>query len=109
VPHGQIARVEVSAVERASCRIRVLEVTLHDDVTTHDNLADRFAVARDVYELFTGGGRRMDDAEWERGGKGVPLPSSKFGAGGGGERIPRRLWVVASDGPISLAVVRGSV
>jgi hypothetical protein len=107
MPHGQISRMEVSAIERASCRVGILEVTLHDDVTTHDDLADRFAVAWDVDELFA----RFcgtNDTEWERGGEGVSLPSRKFGPFGCREHSPRRLRVVASEGPISLAVVCGS-
>lgn len=108
MPHGQVAGVEVSAVERTRGRIGVLEVTVHDDVTTHGDLADRFAIARDIHELFAGSVCGTDDAERERGGKGVPLPSNKFGALGGGERIPRRLWVVACNGSVSLTVVRGT-
>jgi hypothetical protein len=99
--------VEVPAIERASRRVGVLEVTLHDDVATHDDLTDRFAVPRDVDELlaeFCG----TNDAEWERGGEGVPLMSSKFGSFGCGKCSPRRLGVVASEGTISLAVVCGS-
>ena len=109
VPHGQIARVKISAVERARSRFGVLEVTMHDDVTTHGNLADRVAIAGDIYELFAGGACGTDDAQGERGGKGMPLSSDKLGALGGGERIPRRLFVVAREGSISLAVVRRSV
>ena len=56
-----ISRVEVYAVECTSCHFRVLEVTLlHDDVTTHDSLANRFAIVGDIYELFTGCICRMD-------------------------------------------------
>jgi hypothetical protein len=51
VPHSQITRVEVSTVECAVGRVGILEVTLHDDVPSHDNLADRFAVAGNIYEL----------------------------------------------------------
>jgi len=83
-----------------------LEVTLHDDVATHDDLADRFAVAWDVDEFlaeFCG----TNDAEWERCGEGVPLMSSKFGSFGSGKCGPRRLGVVASEGTIGLAVVAG--
>jgi len=100
--------MEVSTVERASCRLRVLEVTLHDDVPTQDNLADRFAISGDIHELFTGGFCGTDDAEWERSGEGVSLSSGKLGALGGGERIPRRLWVVAGERSVSLAVDSGS-
>jgi hypothetical protein len=107
VPHGQISRVEVSAVKRASCRVGVLEVALHDDVSTQDDLADRFAIAWDVDELFTGF-CRTNDAERERGGEGVPLPSSKFGPLRCRKRSPRRLRVVASERAISLAVGWGS-
>jgi hypothetical protein len=52
VPHGQITRVKVSTVECAVGRVGVLEVTLHDDVPAHDDLAERFAVAGDIYEFF---------------------------------------------------------
>jgi hypothetical protein len=105
VPHGQVSRVEVSTVECASRRVGVLEVALHDDVPAQDDLAERFAVAGDVDERFAGlcG---TDDADGERGGEGVSLPSSKFGPLGGGKRSPRRLRVVASEGSISLAVPR---
>jgi len=105
VPHGQIARVEVSAVERASRRVGILKVTVHDDVPAHDDLADRFAVAGDVDELFARLRRGTDDAERERGREGVSLASDEFGPLGGGERCPRRLQVVASERPIRLAVV----
>lgn len=112
MPHGQIARVEVPAVERASRRVGILEVTLHDDVPAHDNLANRLAVAGDVDERFlTGlrrggrGGRGTNDAERERGRKGVSLSSDEFGPLRGGKGGPGRLQVVASQGPISLAVV----
>jgi hypothetical protein len=54
VPHGEIARVKVSAVERAGGRGGVLEVTLHDDVSAHDDLADRFAVAGNICEFVAG-------------------------------------------------------
>ena len=107
VPHGQIPRVEVSAIERASCRVGVLEVTLHDDVATQDDLADRFAIAWDVDEVLAGFGG-TNDAEWERGREGVPLMSSKLGSFRRGKRSPGRLGVVASEGTISLAVVCGS-
>ena len=113
MPHGQIARVEVPAVERASRRVGILEVTLHDDVPAHDDLADRLAVAGDVDERFLtglrrggdGGGGGTNDAERERGRKGVSLSSDEFGALRGGKGGPGRLQVVASQGPISLALV----
>ena len=106
MPHGQIARVEVPAVERASRRVGILEVALHDDVPAHDDLADRPAVAGDIDERFTGlCGGGTNDAERERGRKGVSLPSDEFGALRGGKGGPGRLQVVASQGSISLAVV----
>jgi hypothetical protein len=83
-----------------------LEVTLHDDVAPHDDLADRFAVAWDVDELLAGF-FGTNDAEWERGGEGVPLAGSKFGSFGCGKCGPRRLGVVASEGTIGLAVDAG--
>ena len=104
VPHGQIARVEVSAVERASRRVGILEVALHDDVPAHDDLADRLAVAGDVDELFAGLRRGANDAERERGREGVSLASDEFGPPGGGKRRPCGLQVVAGERPISLAV-----
>jgi hypothetical protein len=54
VPHSKITRVEVSTIERASGRIGVLEVTLHDDVSAHNDFAERFAVAGDIYEFVAG-------------------------------------------------------
>ncbi len=89
MPHGQITRVEVSALERASCGVRVLEVPLHDDVPTCDNLADGFAVAGDVHELITGGFRGINDTDRGSGGKSVSLPSGKLGPLGKRERKPR--------------------
>ena len=105
MPHGQIARVEVPAVERASGRVGILKVAVHDDVPAHDDLADRLAVAGDVDELFAGLRRGANDAEREGGREGVSLASDEFGPLGGGKRGPSRLQVVAGERPISLAMV----
>ena len=106
VPHGQVSRVEVPTVECAGRCVGVLEVALHDDVSAQDDLAERFAVAGDVDERFFAGLCGTNDAEGERGGEGVSLPSGQFGPLGGGKRSPRRLRVVASEGSISLAATR---
>jgi hypothetical protein len=107
VPHGQITRVEVSTVERAGGLFGVLEVTLHDDVSAHDNLAERFTVTRDICEFVAGRFGGIDDAEWGRGGVGVALPRIKFGPFGRGERRPGRLWVVEGEGAVSLPMFHG--
>ena len=90
MPHGEITRVEVSALERASRGVMILEVTLHDDVSTRDDLAGGLAVAGDVHELITRGlCGGIDDTDGGRGGKGVSLPSGKPCPFGKRERRPR--------------------
>ena len=90
MPHGQITRVEVSARERASCGVRILEVPLHDDVSTCDNLAGGLAVAGYVHELITRGlCGGINDPDRGRGGKSVSLPRGKLGPFGKRERRPR--------------------
>lgn len=105
MPHGQITRVEVPALKRASCGLRVLEVPPHDDVSTCDNLANGLAVAGDVHELITRGlCGGIDDTGRGRGGKSVSLTSGKLGPFGKRERKPRGLGVIASKRPIGLTV-----
>jgi hypothetical protein len=97
--------MEVSAAERASSRVGILEVALHDDVSAHDDLTDCLAVTWDIYELFAGRFCGANDTEWKRGRKGMTLPSRKFGPLGGGQCGPRRLRIITGEGPIRLAAV----
>lgn len=103
MPHRQITRVEVPAFESASRGVRVLEVSLHNDIPARYNLADSFAVLGDVHKLIAGC-LGINDASRGRGSKSMSLPCGKLGPLGKRESKPRGSGVIASEWPIGLTV-----
>src|SRR5262249_51952426 len=57
MPDGEVSGVEPAATERGAGRRLVFEVAAHEVVASHDHLAHRLAVPRDVAHLV------VDDAD----------------------------------------------